>query len=129
MPSTKDTPESPAESPEHEDKAEMMYNTMEQCCAGMTFNDKKKMMDEMMPRMMQMMGGKGPGGIMSMAMKHCMKGFRWFPLVPLVFGVSLFLIGYFLDGEVLRILWLILAVPPILMGLFALVMMSSINRP
>ena len=44
----------------HGDKMMQMCEMMEHCCAEMSDEDKKKMMQDMMPRMMHMMGdGRG----------------------------------------------------------------------
>jgi hypothetical protein len=53
-------------------------------------------------------------------MERCMEGCRWFPLVPVVIGVLLVLLGYYLDPAVTRVLWMILAGLLILMGTFGL---------
>lgn len=57
-------------------------------------------------------------------MQACIKKCRWCPLIPVILGVVLFLLGYFLDAEIVRILWLVFSCLPILMGLMALVMMN-----
>lgn len=61
-------------------------------------------------------------------MAECMKGCRWFPLIPVVLGILLLLLGYYLDAEVTRILWMGAAGFLILMGTFALLMMSRMTR-
>jgi len=61
-------------------------------------------------------------------MGECMKGCGWFPLVPVILGILLLLLGYYLDAEITRILWMIAAGFLILMGTFALLMMSRMNR-
>ena len=40
-------------------------------------------------------------------MQACMKGCRWCPLVPVVLGIILFLLGYFQNAETVRVLWLV----------------------
>ena len=42
------------------------------------------------------------------SMMKCMKGARWFLLLPGAFIVVAFLLGYFLDPAALRVLWLII---------------------
>jgi len=82
-----------------------MAEMMNECCGGMSENvDCRSMMGE------------------------CMKGCRWFPLIPLVFGTALFLLGYYLDAEVTRILWMIAAGLLVLMGTFGFLMMSRMRR-
>ncbi|MHC4647407.1 MAG: hypothetical protein ACYTBJ_18095 [Planctomycetota bacterium] len=87
------------------------------CCVG---PDGHKMMEDCC---------KGIGGAMdwSSMMGRCMKGCRWFPLIPVVLGISLFLLGYYLDAEITRILWMVAAGLVILMGTFGLIMMSTMK--
>lgn len=61
-------------------------------------------------------------------MKECMKGCRWCALMPITFGAILFLLGYYLDTEVVRILWLIFTGFMVLMGIFMLIMVSTFFR-
>ena len=37
-------------------------------------------------------------------MKHCTRGCRWCPFMPLVFGIVMLLLGYFLDAGTVRVL-------------------------
>ena len=114
----------------HEDKKERICSMISECCAGMSTEDKKKIMDQTMPRMMEIMGAETKGGIpgTGMMMSHCMRAFRWLPLIPITLGVVLFLLGYLFSAETVRAMWLVLAVVPILMGLFGFIMMSTMNR-
>ena len=57
-------------------------------------------------------------------MQACKKKCRWCPVIPIVFGVILFLLGYFLNAETVRILWLVFSCLPIVMGTMGLVMMN-----
>ena len=61
-------------------------------------------------------------------MSKCMKGCRWFPFVPVVLGIAFLMLGYFLNPEVTRILWMIAAGFVALMGIFGLVMMSKMKQ-
>ena len=61
-------------------------------------------------------------------MRDCMRGCRWFPLIPVVFGILLLLAGYYLDAEITRILWMGAAGFVILMGTLAFLMMSRMKR-
>ena len=61
-------------------------------------------------------------------MEMCMKRGRWFPLMPLPFGIILFLFGYFLDAEIIRIIWLIFSSLMILMGIFGLIVANMMMR-
>ena len=112
----------------HEQKQEEICRVMAECCGDMSAEEKQRMLNDMMPRMMKMMGGGGKGGIMGMMMKEFMRVFRWVPLVPIVIGAVLFALGYFLDSEALRILWLILAALPIVVGFVGFVVMSATSR-
>ena len=58
----------------------------------------------------------------------CMKGCRWFPIIPVVLGVTLFLLAYFISPEITRILWMIAAGLAVLMGTFGLLMMSKMKK-
>ena len=72
-------------------------------------------------------GTNEPEGPCSM-MSKCMKGCRWFPLMPLTIGIGLFALGYFLDAEVVRVLWLVLSGIMILAGILGFIVMSVISR-
>jgi hypothetical protein len=61
-------------------------------------------------------------------MDKCMKGCRWLPLVPVVIGVLFLLLGYHLDAEVTRVLWMILPGLVILAGVCGLWMMRVMRR-
>ena len=61
-------------------------------------------------------------------MPACMKGCRWCTLIPLVIGAILFLLGYFLDAETVRILWLVFSCLLTVMGLMALIMMTTMFK-
>lgn len=61
-------------------------------------------------------------------MGRCMRGCRWFPLVPVILGVVLLLLGYYLEAEITRILWMVAAGLVILMGTLGAVMMRVMIR-
>ena len=61
-------------------------------------------------------------------MPECMKGCRWFPIIPVILGITLLLLGYYLDAEITRILWIIAAGFVILMGTFALLMIGKMKK-
>lgn len=65
---------------------------------------------------------------MSEMMKTCMKKCRWCPLMPITFGTILFLLGYYLDAEEVRLLWLIFTGFMVLMGIFMLIMINTLFR-
>ena len=72
-------------------------------------------------------GMSGQGDCRSM-MAECMRRCRWFLLIPVIIGILLLLLGYFLDVEVTRILWMTAAGLVILMGAFGFLMMSLSKR-
>ncbi|MHC4426375.1 MAG: hypothetical protein ACYSYV_09785 [Planctomycetota bacterium] len=60
---------------------------------------------------------------------HSMMGkCRWVPLVPVVFGVALLLLGYYLDAEITRVLWMAVAGLTVLLGTFGLIILSRVKR-
>ena len=63
---------------------------------------------------------KGMGGMMQECMKRC----RWCPLIPMIFGIVFFLIGYFLPAETIKMLWLVFSGFAVLMGTICLIMMN-----
>ena len=72
--------------------------------------------------------GMRESGDGSSMMAECMNRCKWFPLMAVIFGIALFLLGYYLDAEITRILWMIAAGFLILMGTFCLLMMSKVVR-
>lgn len=72
-------------------------------------------------------GMSGPGDCRSM-MAECMRKCRWFLLIPVTIGILLLLLGYVLDADVTRILWMTAAGFVILMGAFGFLMMSRSKR-
>ena len=87
------------------------------CCEGQGFSEMAG----------QCCTSAGEGFDCRSMMGECMKGCRWFPLIPVVLGILLLLLGYYLDAEITRILWLIAAGFVILMGTFCLLMMSKMK--
>ena len=82
-------------------------------------------------KMAEMMG-KGCEGMSESSdcgskMAECMKKCKWFPLIPVIFGVVLLLLGYYLDAETTRILWMIAAGFVIFLGIFGLVMIGRMK--
>ena len=88
------------------------------CCGGQG-------MPEAMAKCFE--GMSGPGDCRSM-MAGCMRKCRWFLLIPVIIGILLLLLGYVLDAEVTRILWMAAAGLVILMGFFVFLMMSLSKR-
>lgn len=82
-----------------------MPDAMAKCCEGMS----------------------GWGNSRSM-MAGCMKMCRWFPLVPVIFGIAFLLLGYYLDASVIRILWMISAGFVVVVGTFGLILMRGMKK-
>jgi len=113
---------------DHEDKTEKICSAIRECCSGMSAGEKKTVMRDVMPQVMETMGDGSLRGTMGMMMGHCMRAFRWLPLVPLCIGIFLFLLGYFLSAEAVRILWLLFAAIPVIMGVLGLLMTTAMRR-
>lgn len=95
----------------------------ENCCDTSRFGSRG--MSGMMAKCCgSMSGSDGSGSMMSGCMKMC----RWFPLLPVILGILFLLLGYYLDAEVTRILWMVAAGFLILMGMFCLLMMCKMIR-
>lgn len=82
-------------------------------------------MPEMMAKCCE--GMSGTDDCISM-MAECMKKCRWFPLIPVILGILLLLLDYYLDAEIIRILWMVAAGFLMLMGTFGFMMMSLGKR-
>lgn len=65
------------------------------------------------------------GGDMKEIMKGCLQRCRWCPLLPILLGTIAFLLGYFLDAAIVRIIWLILSGAMVVMGLLCLLVMRA----
>jgi hypothetical protein len=61
-------------------------------------------------------------------MKHCMEKCRWCPLIPLIMGIIIFALGYYLDAEIVRIVWLVFSSIMILMAIIGFIMMQIIYK-
>ncbi len=61
-------------------------------------------------------------------MSECMRRCRWFPLIPLIICIGLFALGYFMDSEVVRVLWMVLFGTMLLMGILCFVIMNVMVR-
>jgi len=53
----------------------------------------------------------------------CGEKCRWCPLIVIVGGILLFLLGYYLDAKVVRILWLVTSALWVAMGLGSFIML------
>ena len=91
---------------------------MESCCS------------KMMAHCCEDVNEEAPEGMKAMMSKcsKCMKVFRWFPLIPVVLGSIIFLSGYLLDAEIVRMLWLIVSGSLVLLGFLALILIGSMCR-
>ena len=58
------------------------------------------------------------------SMMKCMKGAKWFLLVPGVFITLVFLLGYFLEPATLRMLWLIITGALLMLGTTFYILMN-----
>ncbi|MHC4442513.1 MAG: hypothetical protein ACYTBZ_20345 [Planctomycetota bacterium] len=54
--------------------------------------------------------------------KACMKKCRWCPVIPIILGILFLLLGYNLDAQITRTLWMVISGFIILMGIFGLIM-------
>jgi hypothetical protein len=61
-------------------------------------------------------------------MAMCMNRCKWFPLMAVIFGIILFLLGYYLGADVTKTLLMIIAGVLILMGTFGFFMMRRMRR-
>ena len=61
-------------------------------------------------------------------MAGCMRMCRWFPLIPVTFGIILFVLGYYLDASIVRVLWMLFAGFMFVMGTFGLIFMGRIKN-
>jgi hypothetical protein len=67
-------------------------------------------------------------GDVSSMMDRCMTMCRWFPLVPVVLGISLLLLGYYLDASITRVLWMFGAGFIALLGILGLILAGSMKK-
>ena len=72
-------------------------------------------------------GMSGAGNSRSM-MAGCMKMCRWFPLIPVIFGIIFILVGYYLDASIIRVLWMLFAGFAVVMGTFGLILMGRMRK-
>lgn len=93
------------------------------CCDTSRFGSRG--MPEMMAKCCGGMSGSGSSGSM---MSGCMKMCRWFPMLPVILGILFLLLGYYLDAETTRVLWMCAAGFLILMGTFCLLIMCKMIK-
>ena len=61
-------------------------------------------------------------------MSRCMTMCRWFPLVPVVLGIAMLLMGYYIDAEVTRMIWMFIAGSMVLLGTLGLIMAGRMKK-
>lgn len=67
-------------------------------------------------------------GDFSSMMDKCMTICRWFPLVPVIFGITFLLLGYYLDASITRVLWMFVAGFITLLGTLGLILAGSMKK-
>jgi len=108
---------------ENEEKRNSENEFTENCC------DTSRLGGRGMPEMMaKCCEGMRQSNDSRSMMSGCMKMCRWFPLLPVVLGILFLLLGYYLDAEVTRILWMVAAGFLVLMGTFCLLMMCKMLK-
>jgi hypothetical protein len=50
---------------------------------------------------------------------------KYMPLLPIIFGIFSLTLGYYLEAEVIRFLWLIGSSLMVVMGMFAMIMIQA----
>ena len=77
---------------------------------------------------MQTVENNTPRNMMFQMMTHCATNMRWMPLFPIAIGTTLLLLGYYLEPEIVRVIFLTLAALPVIMGIFGLIMMNFMRK-
>ena len=108
---------------ENEEKRNNEKKSAEKCWDRSCFGGQG--MTEMMAKCCEGMSGSGDSGSM---MAGCMKMCRWFPVVPVIFGISFLLLGYYLDASIIRVLWMLFAGFIAVMGTFGLILMGRMRK-
>ena len=62
-------------------------------------------------------GSESMSGMMTKCCEHAKSACRWFPLIPILLAGSAFLLGYYLNPEAVRMLWLTFSGLVILVGI------------
>jgi len=108
---------------ENEEKRKNEYKFAEKCWDASCFGGRG------MPKMMAKCceGMSGPGESRSM-MAGCIRMCRWFPLMPVIFGIAFLLLGYYLDASIIRVLWMLFAGFVVVMGTFGLILMGRMRK-
>ncbi len=61
-------------------------------------------------------------------MSNCMKVCRWLPLIPVILGIVLLMLGYFLNAEVIRIIWIIISGFIVIVGILGLFIAGKMKK-
>ena len=64
----------------------------------------------------------------SSMMANCATMCRWFPLLPVILGITLLLLGYYLDPSITRVLWMSAAGFVALMGVLGLILAGRMKK-
>jgi hypothetical protein len=72
--------------------------------------------------------GMSDTGNFSSMMGRCMTVCRWFPLVPVIFGIIFLLLGYYLDASITRALWMFTAGFIALLGILGLILAGRMKK-
>jgi len=108
---------------ENEEKVNNDNKSEKKCCDTSGWNG-----PGMVEAMAGCCGSMSKRGDSGSTMARCMKMCRWFPLLPVIIGIVFLLLGYYLDAEITRVLWMAGAGLLILMGTFCLLMMSKMIK-
>ena len=108
---------------ENEEKRNNEYEFAEKCWDASCFGGWG--MHKMMAKCCE--GMSGPGDSRSI-MAGCMKMCRWFPVIPVIFGIAFLLLGYYLDASIIRVLWMLFAGFVVVMGTFGLILMGRMRK-
>lgn len=73
-------------------------------------------------------GGTWGSGDRRSMMGRCMTTCRWFPLVPVILGIALLLLGYYVDASITRVLWMLAAGILVLVGALGLIVAGRMCR-
>ena len=72
--------------------------------------------------------GMSDTGDFSSMTNRCMTMCRWFPLVPVIFGITFLLLGYYLDASTTKVLWMFIAGFIVLLGILGLILAGRMKK-
>ena len=73
-------------------------------------------------------GGAGGARDCRSMMERCWRVCRWIPLLPVVLGISLLLLGYYLDASITRVLWMLAAGFSVVLGILGLILAGTMKN-